>query len=206
MTVWTASFGRIMRSSVWTLSAALPTWSAYGSEASSLLPGILSSCQSSILGVWLILLSTSKLCPNPACVSKFMSLPPLFFFLLVWLYHFISFWNLLLFAFRYNTHHLPYPWKVWDIIAILIYVLITSQWQIPNFKFSHLLLILFCHGAFAMVFNALCSTGHCPLPVHCFDLVYFFNCSTLNYLLHTFLIWVFSAPCIQIACTEINSI
>lgn len=193
MTVWTASFGRIMRSSVWTLSAALPTWSAYGSEASSLLPGILSSCQSSILGVWLILLSTSKLCPNPACVSKFMSLPPLFFFLAgltVSLHKFSEIYFYLLSLTIIYTHHLPYPWKVWNIIAILIYILITSQWQIPYFKFSHLLLILFCHGAFAMVFNALCSTGPCPLPVHCFDLVYFFNCSTLNYLLHTFLIWV----------------
>lgn len=180
--VWTASFGRITRSSVWTLSTALPRWSAIRIWSLFHFPAVWNplSHQSSILWVWLIytfsfLLSTSKPCPNPACVSKFMSLPSFIFsfsFLLVWLYQFTAqFLKCTFIWLSWKSNILIIflsPKKLWNIIAVVIYIPITLQWQIPYFKFNHLLLVFFCYGP---VFNALCSAAPCPLPVPSFDLL-----------------------------------
>lgn len=133
----------------------------------------------------LLVFPNSCLFPLPAPLS--------FFFLLVWLYLFTAQFlksTFIWLPWQSNTLIFLFPKKLWNIIAIIIYIPITSQWQIPYFKFNHLLLVLFCHGPFAMVLNAPCSTAPCPLPVLHFDLVCFFNCSSLNSLLHTFCLWV----------------
>lgn len=93
MNAWTTFCGKTVRSSVWTLNAALPRWS----EASSisLLSGIL-SChqsiinQSVILWVWFIynffFVSTPKLCSNPEILLVFPKSYSFPFFYLIWFF------------------------------------------------------------------------------------------------------------------------
>lgn len=151
---WTTFCGRTVRSSVWTLNAALPRWS----EASSisLLSGIL-SChqsvnQSIILWEWFIcnffFLSTPILCSDPEILLVF---PKSYFFPLFLILFFaalsvhssvseIYFWllwqsNILIIFFSSK--------RLWNVIAIIIYIPITLQWQIPYFKWNHLFLVYF---------------------------------------------------------------
>lgn len=123
MNAWTAFCGRIVRSSVWTPTAALLRWSAetiwslfhFCALWNPLLPSINQS--SSECGLFTIF--SFLVHPNCAQILKsclyFQNHTSLFFyiwFLLVWLYQFTahSFWNLLLTSVtKQYAHHLPFP-------------------------------------------------------------------------------------------------
>lgn len=125
------------------------------SEASSI-SGILSCHQSIILWVWLIcnfFFLTPKLCSNPEIPLVFPESYFPFFFFLIWFFAALTlsvhssvseiyFWllgqaNMLIIFLS--------PRRLWNTIALIIYIPITLQWEIHYFKLNHLFLVYFCH-------------------------------------------------------------
>lgn len=152
MNAWTTFCGRIVRSSVWAPNAALPKWS----EASSisLLSGVL-FCYQSYSECGLFTIFSFLVHPNCAQILKsclyFQNYTySLFFMYLVFagltlsVYSSVSetFWLLISVTNKY-AYHLPFPLKLWNTIAIVIYIPITLQWQIPYFKLNNLFLVNF---------------------------------------------------------------
>lgn len=155
MNALSAFCGRIVRSSVWTPNATLPRWSAKTIWSlfhfrNPLLPSINHPLSVAYLQFLLSYTQTVLKSWNPACISRII-LP--FFFFLIWFFAALTlsvhssvseiyFWllgqaNMLIIFLS--------PRRLWNTIALIIYIPITLQWEIHYFKLNHLFLVYFCH-------------------------------------------------------------
>lgn len=155
MNALSAFCGRIVKSSVWTPNATLPRWSAKTIWSlfhfrNPLLPSINHPLSVAYLQFLLSYTQTALKSWNPACISRII-LP--FFFFLIWFFAALTlsvhssvseiyFWllgqaNMLIIFLS--------PRRLWNTIALIIYIPITLQWEIYYFKLNHLFLVYFCH-------------------------------------------------------------